>query len=248
VLRLGHHVVKCYARVDHFEAARTALRTSSSLRALVVPRFEGAVPSLRVTAQSLLPGKSAGAPGDVAPQAGDLLAALHGSPLDWNSLDSLARMPPSRQRDAAAASARLVVAVAPWLEKPVGRLLRKIEEATPEVDQPVPSHGDFNARQLLLVGGELAVTDFDELCLAPAALDLATYVAYLVYGRPSDLEAAETVLEDLVTAYGERPPEMSWYLATMILRRAPRPFRYQEPDWRARVEGMVDAAEEALWW
>jgi ABC-type multidrug transport system fused ATPase/permease subunit len=248
VLRLGHHVVKCYARVDHFEAARAALHTSSDLRSLVVPRFEGAVPSLRVTAQTLLPGKPAGAPALVAPRAGRVLADLHTSSLDWQRLESLARMPPSRQRDAAAASARLVVAVAPSLEGPVGRLVRKIEELTPEVDQPVPSHGDFNARQLLLVGGELAVTDFDELCLAPAALDLATYVAYLVYGEASDLAGAERVLDELVAAYGERPTGMSWYLATMILRRAPRPFRYQEPDWVTRVERMVDAAEEALWW
>jgi ABC-type multidrug transport system fused ATPase/permease subunit len=247
VLRLGHHVVKCYARADHFEAARAALSTSSNLRSLVVPRFQGDVPSLQVTAQTLLPGKPAGAPGDVAPRAGHVLAALHASILDWNSLDSLARMPPWRQRDAAAASARLVVAVAPSLERRVGRLVRNIEESTPELDRPVPSHGDFNARQLLVVGGELAVTDFDELCLAPPGLDLATYVAYLVYGEASDLEMAESVLDELVAAYGRRPAEMSWYLATMILRRAPRPFRYQEPDWPTRVEGMVDAAEEALW-
>jgi hypothetical protein len=38
----------------------------------------------------------------------------------------------------------------------------------------------------------------------------------------------------------------SWYLATMILRRAARPFRYFEPDWRPRVGQMVAAAEGAL--
>jgi hypothetical protein len=32
----------------------------------------------------------------------------------------------------------------------------------------------------------------------------------------------------------------------MILRRAARPFRYFEPDWRPRVEQMVTAAERAL--
>jgi hypothetical protein len=32
----------------------------------------------------------------------------------------------------------------------------------------------------------------------------------------------------------------------MILRRAARPFRYFEADWRPRVEEMVAAAEGAL--
>ena len=53
-------------------------------------------------------------------------------------------------------------------------------------------------------------------------------------------------LDDLIDGYGERPQHLSWYLATMILRRAARPFRYFEPDWRPRVEEMVASAEEAL--
>jgi ATP-binding cassette, subfamily B, bacterial len=248
VLRLGPHVVKCYAKDDHFGAAARGLGMSSSLRSVMVPRFEGAVPSLRVTAQSLLPGRPATGPVEVAAGAGQLLRALHGSAIDPPGSYSLSVAPPSRQLDAAAASARLVLAVAPALERRVERLLRKLEGSRPEVDGIVPSHGDFNARQLLTVGGELAVTDFDELCLAPPPLDLATYVAYLVYGEPSDLPVAESVLGELVAAYGARPTGTSWYLATMILRRAPRPFRYQEPDWVERVEGMIDAAEEALWW
>jgi ATP-binding cassette, subfamily B, bacterial len=248
VLRLGNHVVKCYAKDDHFAAAASALRASSRLRSVVVPNFEGTVPSLRVTAQSFLPGRSASAPGDVAASAGRLLADLHTSSADWQLLDSLSPAPPSRQFDAAAASARLVVAVAPKLERRVERVLRKIEGSRPDVGKLVPSHGDFNARQLLVVDGELAVTDFDELCLAPPPLDLATYVAYVVYGEASDLPAAEGVLGELVAAYGSRPPGMSWYVATMILRRAPRPFRYQEPEWIERMAGMVDAAVDALSW
>jgi ABC-type multidrug transport system fused ATPase/permease subunit len=248
VLRLGDHVVKCYAKDDHFAAAASALRASSRLRSVVVPNFEGTVPSLRVTAQSFLPGRSASEPGDVAAWAGRLLADLHTSSADWQLLDSLIPAPPSRQFDAAAASARLVVAVAPKLERRLERVLRKIEGSRPDVGKLVPSHGDFNARQLLVVNGELAVTDFDELCLAPPALDLATYVAYVVYGEDSDLPAAQGVLGELVAGYGSRPPGMSWYVATMILRRAPRPFRYQEPDWIERMAGMVDAAADALSW
>lgn len=248
VLRLGHHVVKCYAKAEHFRAAERGLSASWRLRSVVVPRFEGAVASQLVTAQSFLPGRPVTAPAEVASGAGQLLASLHGSAVDAPGIGPLVLVPPSRQLEAAGASARLVVAVDRTLESRVERLVRKLEESQPEVEELVVSHGDFNARQLLVVGGELGVTDFDELCLAPPALDLATYLAYLVYGGPSDLAAAEGVLGELVAGYGARPSGMNWYLATMILRRAPRPFRYQVPDWPVRVEAMVDAAEEALWW
>ena len=40
----------------------------------------------------------------------------------------------------------------------------------------VLSHGDFHARQMLGLDGDFGVIDFDASCLAPAALDLATYI------------------------------------------------------------------------
>jgi thiamine kinase-like enzyme len=107
----------------------------------------------------------------------------------------------------------------------------------------VCAHGDFNARQLLEQGEDLVVTDFDETCAAAPALDLATYGAYLVRGDDDDLERAEATVEDLVDGYGDRPEALDWYLATMVLRRAPRPFRYLDEHWPHRVQGMVRAAE-----
>jgi hypothetical protein len=52
-------------------------------------------------------------------------------------------------------------------------------------------------------------------------------------------------LDLLLETYGERPPAMSWYLATTFLRQAPRPFRYSDDDGPERVERMIDTAEEA---
>ena len=246
VVALGGHVLKCYAKDADFAAAAAALQASSTLRPVTVPRFEGVLPSQRVTAQSLLPGRPVAGADEAASAAGSLLAALHAAELDSARLNAVA--PPERQLAAAAASARLVVAVAPPLGRRVKNLLRELERATPEAGELVPAHGDFNARQLLLVGGELALTDFDEFCLAPPALDLATYIAYVVRGAPAHLVTAEGVLEALLDGYGSRPRAMSWYLATMLLRRAPRPFRYFEPEWPDGVEAMVDAAEDALSW
>jgi hypothetical protein len=245
VLALGDTVLKCYAKDSAFVAAAAAQQASSGLSSLVVPTFLGVVPSHRLTAQSLLRGRRVGAGPDAASAAGAVLAALHASDLrpDWLGVVPVAR--PEDQLTAAASSASLVVAVAPELQPRVESLLRDLEASMPEAGELVPTHGDFNVRQLLLVDGELAVTDFDEFCLAPPALDLATYVAYAVRADPAP-PAAEGVLDDLIRGYGRRPPALGWYLATMMLRRAPRPFRYFEPGWPAGVEAMVGAAEEAL--
>jgi hypothetical protein len=66
----------------------------------------------------------------------------------------------------------------------------------------------------------------------------------VVRGDPADLEAALGVLDLVVEGYARRPEELSWYLATTILRRAPRPFRHQEEQWPQRMERMVAAAEQ----
>jgi Ser/Thr protein kinase RdoA (MazF antagonist) len=153
---------------------------------------------------------------------------------------------PAEQLDAAAASAQLVSWIAPELRPRVETLLGRLEATLPGGLDRVSAHGDFNARQLVDGRDGLVVTDFDAMCAAPAALDVATYFAYLIRGDAADLGSALAVLEPLLEGYGERPEELSWYLATMILRRSPRPFRYQDEHWPERVAEMVAAAEGAL--
>jgi ATP-binding cassette subfamily B protein len=249
VLSLGGHVLKCYAEDADFFAAAAALETSSALGSVILrPQFEGALPSERVTAQTFLSGRSLDSAEEGASSAGLLLSRLHAAELGpaWREL--LPAASPERQLARAAASADLLAVIEPPLRRRLETLLRGLEQSIPEAPDLVPSHGDFNARQLLLENGELAVTDFDEFCLAPPALDIATYIAYVVCGEPAQLVTGETVLYALLDQYGPWPHAMNWYLATMLLRRAPRPFRYFEREWRERVETMVDAAEAALSW
>jgi hypothetical protein len=241
VLRVDGHVVKLYGRQAEFDSALKGLQAASTLRSLITPRLEAAFPDRLMTVQSLLSGRTVSPAANVAPDAGALLALMHKS-----DVPGLRVFDPRAQLDAAAASARLVGAIAPELRPRLERLLAALGGSRPENAVLVPSHADFNARQLLVANGELAVTDFDAFCLAPPELDPATFAAYLVYGRPGDLQAALATLDDLVSGYGVRPPHLSWYIATMILRRAPRPFRYFEPDWRPRVDQMVAAAEGAF--
>jgi Ser/Thr protein kinase RdoA (MazF antagonist) len=111
----------------------------------------------------------------------------------------------------------------------------------------VPAHGDFDADQLLQAkDGELVVLDLDDVCLAAPALDLATYLADVVRGRGGDVSAIEAVCGPLLAGYGVRPPALEWYLAAVVLIRAPHPFHRFAPAWPQRVEGMVETAERVL--
>jgi hypothetical protein len=240
---VGRHVVKFYASEGHFLAAASALEASAQLRGLIVPALTAVLPSSRLTVQALLSGHPPATPIDVAPAAGALLRAFHSSRLGPPGKPPT--FSPADQLAAAAASARLVGALLPALRGRVGRLTAALEDSTPSTGRAVPSHGDFNARQLLIQRTSLAVTDLDELCLAPPGLDLGTFAAYLVQGTAGDVTNAVAGMDALLDGYGERPDMLSWYLATMILRRAPRPFRHVEPDWPERVEYTLTAAEEA---
>jgi Ser/Thr protein kinase RdoA (MazF antagonist) len=205
------------------------------------PRFEAHVPELLVTVQSFVSGPAFASPSAPAVEAGAALARLHAG-----QAPGVRDFAPGEQLDNAAASAELVARIAPELRRRLDALLARLEATRPDGLEHVPTHGDFNARQLVDGADGLVVTDFDAMCMAPAALDLATYLAYLVRGDPADLDAALALLEILLEGYGERPEELSWYLATMILRRSPRPFRYQDEHWPERVGEMVAAAERAF--
>ena len=153
---------------------------------------------------------------------------------------------PSQQLAISEASARFVAAILPTLGRRLDTLLRELEATAPSIDRLVQAHGDFKARQLLMTPDGLAVVDLDAMCLAPEALDPATYAANLVSGEAGDLDDALASLEGLVEGYGARPLGLSWYLAACILRHSRFPFRYPDEHWPDRIEGMVAAAEAAL--
>jgi hypothetical protein len=269
VLRLGEHVLKVYSREEDFAAAAAALRAAGSIRGLRTPSLEAHLPARCVTVQPLVAGSSPDRPAAVATGAGELLrelqseasarlvaATLFALPDDEDPdgptglhaarTAVLTAAPPARQLAIAEASARFVAAILPALGGRLEALVRDLEASMPLIDRLVLAHGDFSARQLLVTADGLAVVDFDAMCLAPAALDPATYAAHLVSGGPDDLAAALGALEALVDGYGGRPPGLSWYLATSILRHSRYPFRYLEEQWPERIEGMVAAAENAL--
>jgi ATP-binding cassette subfamily B protein len=202
---------------EHAATGLPAAEDSARLLAANLPALPG-----RVTAGPLLDGLGAG------PEDGIPLA------------------PPARQLQLATRSTELVTALLPHLTPRIETLLRELEETMPTVDRLVHSHGDFNARQLLLTADGVAVVDFDSICLAPPALDVAGFAAHEVRGTRAEIDEIGALLDAAVEGYGEYPLGLSWYLAASIVRRSPEPFRYVEDEWPERVEGMVRMAETVV--
>jgi energy-coupling factor transporter ATP-binding protein EcfA2 len=246
VLGFDDLVVKIYADQAAFQRAATALQTAAGLRTIRAPAFVQAVPDRRLTIQRRLPGGPPGEPVDAALNAGELVARLHATGIGRGFMAGMPEIGSRRRLEAASASARLAAALAPRLQPRLERLSARLAADAPPDELLVLSHGDFHAKQLLETGDGLAVIDFDAMCEAAPAYDLASYAAHLVRGDPEDLATAAGALDALMEGYGERPPAIAWYLACAILGRAPFPFRYLDDRWPERMEGMIETAEAAL--
>ena len=205
--------------------------------------MRAALPEQRVTVQPSIDGRPVprSRAGEVAPVAGAMLRVLHVA-----ASPGLRPAPSGAPLLEAARSAALVRAIAPELAGRARDLLARLEEHRPDGGPLVPSHGDFNVSQFLDVEGALVVLDFDEACLAPAALDAASYAANLIGGRPGDRAGARAALDELLGGYGARPEHLEWYLAALLLRRARNPFRLHKRRWPARIAQMLADAEEVL--
>jgi hypothetical protein len=249
VLGLGAHVLKIYAQREEFAAAAVGLTAAARLFAARTAAVHGQLDPRLVIVQAALSGSRPSHSADVALEAGQLLRNLHDPRGRSGHRDAVtAVLPaaePSRQMTVAVRSARLVTALLPGLTGRVRALLHELAAGMPSSDDLVPSHGDFNVRQLLVTPDGLAAVDFDAMCIAPRALDPATYASFLVLGA-DDLDAATEALESLLEGYGDRPSGLSWYLASCILGRSPFPFRYLDEDWPERIEGMIAVSEAAL--
>jgi hypothetical protein len=240
VLRLGPLILKAYGRARQYDAALAGLRAAQDAP-FPTAAFAAAVPELRLTAQRELHGERPEDAAGVAREAGRLAAALQRA-----DLPGLDPAPAERALAAAIRKADLVAAVLPELQPRLDALVSRLRATVPADGALVPAHGDFHVDQLILSGEEIAVIDFDGLCLAPPALDLATYAADVVRGRPDDRARIDAVVEPLFDGYGDRPDAFEWHLATAILGRVAHPFQRQVPHWRARVEATVAAAEAGL--
>lgn len=234
------YVVKVYADPVAFRAAAQALLTAPRLQ-VPTPGPAGIDADRNVTVQRRL----AGAPADAvceAEVAGDLARRLHGArtrrPIHATTCADVL--------GGAAASARLVTLLEPTLGDRLQELLARLERHQPADGTPVVSHGDYHVKQLLVGPDGPVLLDLDELCLGPAALDLATFAAHELDGTARGDGRADEVLAGVLDGYGSTPADLDWHLAVAALRRAPFPFRKPPlPDWPGRIEAMVARAERS---
>jgi ABC-type multidrug transport system fused ATPase/permease subunit len=239
VLRFGDHILKAYAKDSQFDAAVTGLLTSSRAPSLSTSQLSAAFSDLRLTAQVAIDGSTPAEAAEAAEDAGAFLRALH-----KYEFDDLAPALPAQQLAEARRQAHLAGVLVPELVPCVRELADRLARTLPADPVLTSAHGDFHVDQLIITGERLTVVDFDGMCKAPAALDIATYAADVVRGREGDMRRLFAVLNPLCQGYGTTPDHIGWYLSTAVLCRATHPFRIQAPDWPERVRATVHLADE----
>jgi hypothetical protein len=242
VTRLGDHVLKAYAKDKQYRRAAAGLVASSALASVTTATYQARFPELRLTVQSAVDGAVPAAAVDAAEEAGALARRLQSERSDRR----LGEATPGSLLVAAKRRAALISVIVPELAGRLEELVARLRKAMPNGQSLVPTHGDFNVDQLIRVGSDLVLIDFDDMSLAPPALDLASYLADVVRGREGDRAAIETVRGPLLRGYGSCPPALEWHVAAVTLTRASHPFQRYVPDWPERVEKMVAAAEAVL--
>ena len=239
VLRSNGHVLKAYGAPRQFAAALAGLKAASA-GPLPTGALAGSDPELRLVAQRAIEGERPESAQEVAEVAGALAAELARA-----ELDGLPLAPPEKHLGSAARKGALIADLLPELGPRVEALVGRLERERPADLAAAPAHGDYHVDQLLVGGaGRVAVVDFDQMCLAAPALDVATYAADVVRGRDGDLEAVGEVLDAFLTGYGPPPAALDWHLAAAVLGRAAHPFHRQLAGWPDRVEAMLRAAEQ----
>jgi Phosphotransferase enzyme family len=235
-LRWGSVYLKCYARQEDYLHAKKGLAVAAGLAGVTAPPALGQIAAARLTAQWAVVGAAPSADAVWCRELGAALARLHAS-----QIEDLPTLSPAQHFGAARSTCTLLSRLLPQLSSGLEDLLVAMGQALPPSGTPVVSHGDFHVDQALRSPTGVVMLDFDHMCLADRALDPATLAAHFVNGRPSDVDRALIVLDDVQEGYGPLPPRLRWYLAVAILRRAIDPFRFLDPEWPLLAAAVVDA-------
>ena len=177
---------------------------------------------------------------DAAAAAGAGLAALHNL-TGRLPAEAARRLPGSRTAGRPeAAHASILRALAPPLAARVEALGRRLP-ALPRGRQ-VLAHGDFTPDQVLvrLDDGAVWLTDFDRSRIAPAELDLGSYLAVV------DPETGAALLRGYADAGGDLPDGAGLRagIAHARMARLVEPLRHADPLWRTRIDQALGELEE----
>lgn len=114
-----------------------------------------------------------------------------------------------------------------------------------------PLHGDLHSEQVLLMGKDIALLDFDQAVRGDPVADIGSFLAQLecqvLNGK---LDAAwydrlrDSLLEGYRQAGGQLAPDrLALYTACGLLARLPEPFRQRWKQWPEQTEALLERAE-----
>lgn len=211
------------------------------------PRLLGSSRRDALAAVEWVPGREldpAAAP-EVLRATGATLAHLHGG-----HVSRLAHLTADVQADAVRRAADQCAVLRPELRMEVQALADAVSARLHELPHArVLLHGDFSADQVV-VGDDGSVTliDLDAAGRGHPATDLGSVrAAALLAGHGGGAGAIEAILAgyDGVRALPSAGA-LAAHTAAGLLRRAGEPFRRRDPDWAARMLGILDLAQREL--
>ncbi|WP_136192798.1 phosphotransferase family protein [Actinomyces procaprae] len=202
-------------------------------------------PSAHVTIQSFVGDTDLSRHYDPAAtaRAGAALAALHAATAD---LPDALRMDLDDAEPGAQNQALVHTRILNHLDPSLAARVHRLGEVLPgrPHGREVLIHGDASPDQVLMdqSTGRIWLTDFDRARLAPAVVDLGSYLA--VAGP----EAGQELLKGYAEAGGDLPDpaELQAAEARARLARIQEPLRHADPHWRRRIAVEADRIEALL--
>jgi Ser/Thr protein kinase RdoA (MazF antagonist) len=113
----------------------------------------------------------------------------------------------------------------------------------PAADTLVPAHRDLHTGQVVVASDGVRLIDLDEATMAPAGLDVGSFLAYLsrdvVQGRRPTTEA-EPAEDAFLRGYGRKPRDLQWWRGIALARLACFcEERHGRPDWAASLRALA---------
>jgi hypothetical protein len=245
VLEVGDRVVTGYASKSAYDRAREGLDTLWTALGTAAPQPDKPLPHLLATSHRSVAAAPTGQDDalGVATSAGEVLARLH---------STAARTTRSTTSGAAVAGAERAVRLVEGALPDEGRRARAVADqlrrCLPADDDMVVGHGAFTHEQVVrtttAARAEVVLLGGEQVCSVPRAMDVVSFPAHLVTGRPGDGERAEEALDLILDGYGIGPKHLDWHLATAVLARCARPLQRLSHRWPEQVAALLDAAEE----
>lgn len=202
--------------------------------------------------QSRVPGKPLAGPRnrrgflDLSRYAGQALATVHSLDIPFGPEKPVERLIRRLESDLPDL-ALSAPELYPELRKLVGQLQLRADSTMPT--PLVPCHGDYKYDQFLCARGEYSLIDFELFCQSEAALDLGTFCAYLPNSTPADWAegmAAEVCRSAFLHSYEEWTGEPIDYDRLALFEAAMLAVRGLSHVWRGTSAHSQLRASEML--